>query len=379
MKDEEHSVEATFLPWVKAGYSVFLFDTGSTDQTIARFQQLAPQGWVRQEPFVDFAHSRTRLMQLVREAKTSATWMIMLDADFLVDPHDLPQLPSLVAQLTPDDEGAFLTLRNQHVRFLRPLLTRIDAEHLHYAMPVHEYLDGNRRPLPLLDFTLTYQPSAQSVEKSKSRWFRDLGMLHKALQQEPITLKPRILFYLARTYDQLQLEPEARLYYEQRYHTVEGYAQERYCACLALAELDVARRWDWLHRAVAIDGTRAEAFVAMAKACDRNPVMRELYAQEAIRKPMLLSALFLQLRDYHFQRYFEYAAAIAERTDVDDERKWEGLVASLRAKAYLDQQGDHQSPLAVQLQSLSSRYLQWGHRTFPDRQSEINALIQSFW
>src|SRR6266436_8173383 len=73
VKNEETVMRATLQPFIDGGVdSFFIFDTGSTDNTIGVTESFFSeygimQGYIAQEPFIDFATSRNRALDLAQE------------------------------------------------------------------------------------------------------------------------------------------------------------------------------------------------------------------------------------------------------------------------------------------------------------------------
>src|SRR3546814_6686783 len=73
VKDEEQVIAPTLQPFVEAGIDSYLiFDTGFTDKTIEATQNYFAEhnvtnGHIFQEPFIDFATSRNRALDLAEE------------------------------------------------------------------------------------------------------------------------------------------------------------------------------------------------------------------------------------------------------------------------------------------------------------------------
>src|SRR5437867_4126017 len=72
VKDEEAVIVQTVQPLVEGGIDTFfIFDTGSTDNTMNvvqhYFEQQNVDACIVQEPFIDFATSRNRALDLVEQ------------------------------------------------------------------------------------------------------------------------------------------------------------------------------------------------------------------------------------------------------------------------------------------------------------------------
>src|SRR5260221_13488840 len=91
VKNEETVMRATLQPFVDGGVdSFFIFDTGSTDNTIEVTEQFfaehgITQVYIAQEPFIDFATSRNRALDLAQEKFPNAAFMIMPDAEWYLN------------------------------------------------------------------------------------------------------------------------------------------------------------------------------------------------------------------------------------------------------------------------------------------------------
>ncbi len=96
VKNEELVMESTLQPLVDAGITDFLiYDTGSTDQTIQVTQNFFIQNnitnfVIKQGDWVDFSTCRNRALELAEEYFPDATFMLMLDAEWIL--HNGEQL-----------------------------------------------------------------------------------------------------------------------------------------------------------------------------------------------------------------------------------------------------------------------------------------------
>jgi hypothetical protein len=199
-----------------------ILDTGSTDDTpklISRMMRGTP-GELHRSPFVNFAASRTELMNL---ARGTADYLMLLDADMTVR-YPADRLPPLTADVY---EG---TILQGTLAYALPILVRGDRA-WRYEGVAHSYLaadkgwDGEVLPgLEILD--------GSSTSDAKLRL--DLELLAAEHARNP--LDARTCFYLAQTYADLDMFPEAIEKYRARIH-LDGWAEETYYARYQLGSL----------------------------------------------------------------------------------------------------------------------------------------------
>jgi len=88
VKNEAPVIRETLQPFIDAGIdSYFIFDTGSTDDTITITEAFFKQhnisnAIIIQEPFVDFATSRNRALDLADELFEDGCFILMPDAEW---------------------------------------------------------------------------------------------------------------------------------------------------------------------------------------------------------------------------------------------------------------------------------------------------------
>src|SRR5579863_731223 len=88
VKNEETVMRATLQPFIDGGIdSFFIFDTGSTDNTITVTQEFfrknnITKGYIEEEPFIDFATSRNHALERAEKKFPNAGFMLMLDAEW---------------------------------------------------------------------------------------------------------------------------------------------------------------------------------------------------------------------------------------------------------------------------------------------------------
>ncbi|MGW0735794.1 glycosyltransferase [Streptomyces sp. NPDC002851] len=206
-------------------------DTGSTDgtQDVIRKALDGIPGELREEPWVDFGHNRTRNIQ---HAHGKADYLLTLDADHVLR-QDAP-LPRLTAGSymlrydTPGTQHRFKHLmrgdrlwRYEGVTHEYPCTDEPDDQQNLDALVIEDHADGGCRA---------------------DKFERDARLLRAELERDPAN--PRTVFYLANTERDLGHAEEAVALYERR-AGMGGWAEEVYCSLLEAGVLKAEETGDW--------------------------------------------------------------------------------------------------------------------------------------
>ncbi|EKD23438.1 MAG: hypothetical protein ACD_82C00039G0001, partial [uncultured bacterium] len=226
-------------PFIDAGIDHFLiFDTGSTDRTIEITEELFKKNnikhaVIKQEPFIDFATSRNRCLELTEDAFPNAEFMIMLDAEWYM--HGIPELLNFCEAKKHDTCPSYLVrlIMNETLDFYAPRLIKMSSKSRFYGV-VHETLDNTTKSQAPSNSYFEVRTSRFGREKSKTRWYRDKDLLMKEHLKNPTDA--RTVFYLAQTYDCLEDLENARFWYEKRIETP-GWYEENFVALCRLAQV----------------------------------------------------------------------------------------------------------------------------------------------
>jgi glycosyltransferase involved in cell wall biosynthesis len=229
VKNEQSGIEATLEPFVKAGLQSFLiFDTGSTDATIAVVEAFFKRNNVQhysiaEEPFIDFATSRNHALDTAEREFPHATFFLMLDAEWYT--HNVQGLIDFCKNECDKESPCYLMrIGNEMIDFHVPRLIRVKS-HSRFIGVVHEIIPVSGSVKVPKDVYFELGVSHYGYEKSKKRWERDLLLLLKEHQSRPND--PRTTFYLAQTYECLGDLPNAYHYYTVRASQA-GWNEENY-------------------------------------------------------------------------------------------------------------------------------------------------------
>jgi FkbM family methyltransferase len=239
VKNEETVMGATLQPFIDGGVdSFFIFDTGSTDNTIAVTEEFfakngITQGYIVQEPFIDFATSRNRALDLAQEKFPNAAFMVMPDAEwYLNDARALVEFCELCLRRGDVHTSYMMHIVNQALDNYTCRLFRCNRDVRFFGV-VHEVVPQVLTIRVPGTIYFEYLPESNGVEKTAQRFIRDRQLLLKEHLSKPWCT--RTLFYLARTCEDLGNWEEAYNFYKIRVDMV-GWDEEDFIVRYRLAE-----------------------------------------------------------------------------------------------------------------------------------------------
>ena len=322
VKDEEHVIVQTLEPCIKGGIKdFFIFDTGSSDKTIEKAQELfkkygLSRAYIAQEPFIDFEKSRNRALDLAKEKFPNAAFFLMPDAEWYL--FNGKKLLEFCNQHAYDKDGYpysyLIRLVNNRIDFYHNRLVRATLDS-RFVGAVHEVIIPAARFKVPADIYFEFGSTKRGYEKSRQRWVRDCAILLKKHQENPND--SRTVFYLAQTYECLQDFVQAYKYYLHR-STLKGWPEEDFMTLYRLARVveELARQkkedfsWDDAHKiylnAFSMRSNRIEPLIKIAKHYldEDNMQMCFIYAMRAAQIPYPINdILFVEKEDYDFTRY----------------------------------------------------------------------------
>ncbi len=283
VKDETDVIRPTLEMYCRADpegkkIAYLVYDTGLDpwSSTMSKAKELfddyhITNYYIIQEPFVDFATSRNKALDLVIKNFPNAAFMLMPDAEWYL--HGVPELLAFCeAELTNFAAGSYLVrIISTDLDFGTQRLIRCSSG-LRFGGVVHEtIMIGTRFKTPDAVF-FELRPGRYGVEKTQKRWKRDKDLLLKAFESN--TKDSRSAFYLAQTCDCLGQLEDAYKYYEIRTHLI-GWDEEDMIARYRLAQVlermkneDGSSRWpeaiDHYLQAFTMRPTRAETIIRVA-------------------------------------------------------------------------------------------------------------------
>lgn len=305
VKNEAHVVVSTLTNLLEHVpiTSWVICDTGSSDNTMdliqSFFQSKNIPGTLHQHEWVDFAHNRTLAMEC---AFNTSDYAMLFDADDSI--HG--DLPALVPGA--DRYNAYF---GENVRYERPLFVN-NRKKWHYTGVLHEYLDSKEpRTHALLQgkyHICSGRTGARNANPTK--YADDAAVLERAFEKEAdAALKSRYCFYCAQSYRDAK-QPENAVRWYELCLTLNGWTQEKYCACMQLGYLKKSTHY--FCKASEYDSERIEGIVE---------AMRLWYAE---KNHTVVNALYHRWRDYNptpqrklflnqslYQQHMEYLNSIS--------------------------------------------------------------------
>jgi tetratricopeptide (TPR) repeat protein len=240
IKNEAPVIVATLQPLADAGIKdFFIYDTGSTDDTIKITQEFFKKNKITnfkivQEPWIDFSASRNRALRLTEQQFPDATFMLMVDSEWLLQGgKDL--LKFCQQEKNKKTPLYHLTIHVFTNRFATPRLMRCKTN-LYFSGKIHEQLNIVPAKTDAAPESVYFQRSFSDygTKKSTTRWENDCKVLLEMLQENPNDA--RAAYFLAQTYHCLKDLEKAVFWYEKR-AIMNGWDEENFLVLCRLAEL----------------------------------------------------------------------------------------------------------------------------------------------
>jgi len=277
-----------------------LLDTGSTDgtQDLIKRELAGIPGRLHEEPFVDFATSRNRALELHGR---STVFSIMPNGDVLEGGLALRDF----LETHRDDHAGAYRVRIAPGHYYHPLVMRCGIG-WHYKGRTHECAMGPDTGPKIPGVTVVRDRGRRTDEEWRSRWKRDLELLDRDREEEPAN--PRSYFYLGQTHECLGQHEQALIFFEQR-AKMGGYFDEVYEAKFRVGKMkeELDRPWsevqqDYLE-AHAHDPRRAEPLYAIAEHWydEEQHSIARIFATAAAELPKPPTDLFLDEEIYQWR------------------------------------------------------------------------------
>lgn len=325
VKDEEQVIRETLEMYCKADptgskIAYLVYDTGLDpwSPTMQKAKELFDDYGITnykiiQEPFVDFATSRNRSLDLCEIHFPHAGFILQPDAEWYL--HGVQELIDFCEQekYHVEKHSFLVDIASTDLNFGTQRLLRAQA-HLRFGGVVHETITiGTPHKAPKTIY-FELRPGRHGMEKTARRWARDKELLMKAHLANP--MDSRTAFYLAQTFDCLGDLENAYKYYELRTH-LQGWGEEDFMARYRLAIItermkteDGCDRWpealDHYLKAHTMRPTRAEPLIRVANhyLAEGNHACAYIFARRAceIAYPEH-DTLFVETEAYDFIRH----------------------------------------------------------------------------
>lgn len=342
VKNEEKVIIKTISSTIDAVDAIYLYDTGSTDNTIQLVQEYSKQYpdkkfYYKFGEFKYFDVTRNELLEWIdnHEDALDLDFILLLDAnDEFHGTQELRKFAQEHLINTTEDEGGFYIEQKwfygevleiyYNVFLIRPRMG------WRYYGKVHEYIGPKdihlaKPPIRCPSEIYIYQNRNENCEESFVRYRRDYKIFMEELEENPED--PRSLFYMGQTCDCLELYNEAFHYYLRRIDVKDkGLPEEVFHTYLRLGNLCV--RLKKSHKDI------VKYYMAAYETWNRvEPILRLCEYYLHIRKQARIaygyacmaiftpyphnSLLFVNRTDYDYRRYNRFLLCAMSVGDFD--------------------------------------------------------------
>jgi len=321
VRNEAKRISEVLASYLEHIDSYTILDTGSTDGT----QELIINGLdgipgvLYEEPFIDFAASRNRALEL---HGTSTVFSMMPNGDVL---SGGPELRAFLEGRRHSLAGAY-RVRISPGHYYHPLVMRTGTG-WHYKWKTHECAMGPHVGEVIPGVIVNRDRGARSDEEWRARWTRDLDLLNRDRVEDPND--PRPYFYLGQTHECLGQYEQALTFFQRR-AAMGGYFDEVYEAKYRVGKMKAKLDRPWAEiqqayfEAYAHDPRRAEPLYAISEHWydkSLHPIARIL-AVAAAELPKPPTDLFLDEEIYSWKAADRAAISSFYAGYKDDGRRW---------------------------------------------------------
>ena len=312
VKNESHIIHEALESTLALIDTFSILDTGSTDNTVKIirdfYEKAGIDGTVHEGTWKGFGPSRTESLEL---CNGKMDYILVMDADDLMGfPKDAKKFLLNVLH-TARPNSCNIQIRRGTLEYERTQIFKAD-DNWKYVGVLHEYpTNGNPRNsivrLPNEIYMEGRTLGARSKEEG-NKYKKAADVLLQALKDEPDN--ERYMFYLAQSYRDCGMVPEAIEWYTKRYD-IGRWIEERYISALNLTRLTGLKEWAW--KAHELSPIRSESIVAyIISARLKREINYEVYSMalyaSSIQKPTG-TVLFLEIDNYDWRVWDELAMA----------------------------------------------------------------------
>lgn len=340
VKNEEEAIVPTLESFLATELAVgkedpqdvayLVYDTGSTDTTVARAEGFFKQYGIEQYHVISeehptpfhYANGRNRALELARQQYPSSRFILFPDAEWYMDDFDKLRC-FCEEEARRADQGAELP-SHYMITLVSPSGTIMPQARL-FQTDDDIYFEGKKHEVPnKLTSTwvprsifMEYRTSRYGQEKSRNRWYTDRNDFMKELEKNPTD--SRSTFYLGRTEQWLGHNHIAYVYLKKRV-ALPTFPEEDFSAMYNLALVTESLSYEdpdtysweealgYYLKAYAMRPHRAEPLIRLAEHYihEKNYETAYLFAKRAVELPepdIAQELLPLDKEDYTFYRW----------------------------------------------------------------------------
>lgn len=364
VKDEEAIIERCLDSAAPLINGLFIVDTGSLDQTIKKIE-----GWshrnshvkvhVQRSVFVNFAVNRTECLENASNVfpNCKANLFLLMDADMILcfDAANKSVICNyLMTHIDENDVSVAFHLQ-QRTSTLAYNNTRLitNDDSWQYKGVTHEYVCSNNPN----QRTIIVDPKLLSIKDigdggcKSDKFTRDIKLLSTALKEDKNeTLRPRYLFYLARSYMDVGNYDKAEATFLERIKCINGWDQERFFSYMQLCEIqnrkaNFIKVLQYANNAIKISPQRAEPWYYIVRFYNQNG-LHELsvalmsYILTICESHEKIAAQYLFSNVTLLRYYLPMELAVASYYTVQRDRFYKRLIDEIRVKVAEDKKNN---------------------------------------
>jgi glycosyltransferase involved in cell wall biosynthesis len=308
VKNESHIVHEVLNCTLPLIDTFCILDTGSTDNTVKIIRDFYEKnnikGEVVESDWKGFGESRSEALKL---CDGKMDYILMIDADDLIvhKPDMKNFLYKMLYETNPN--ACNIHIKRGSLEYERTQIFKANDD-WRYVGVLHEYPTNDKKNnvmirLPNEIHMIGRTMGARSLIDG-NKYKRDAETILEALKKEPTN--DRYMFYLAQSYRDAGMHPEAIEWYTKRFEAG-GWVEEQYICALNLTRLLKSKDWAW--KAHEIFPRRSESLVSYMTYCRMtNSWSRELLSMamyaSTIPKPEG-TLLFLEVDNYEWRVWDE--------------------------------------------------------------------------
>lgn len=306
VKNEEEKIRETLKQFLDHGITnILVNDTGSTDRTIDRINELSTDIKVIRSTFENFSKSRNQTLDVANKEFENVKFFLMIDCEWYVE--NLESLIQFCDERRNIDEDVFYTeiIFDSGISNKIPRLFRKGGEYK-YKNDIHEEVVSNKMSLLIPKFRFKMVQTEYGKEKTKKR-NKEYDIPYYLSKGDDITSYE--MFYLAQAYHNIEDYDNALLWYTK---IVTDKKEYFYICHYRMGEIynklnNQFNAFDSYSKAMIIEPKRVEPYVRLAQLF--NNKLKYEWAKQAcnINVSENDNLIFFDTSLYKWYRYIELA------------------------------------------------------------------------
>lgn len=297
MIKNEPNVMESLQPFIDMSIPIFVFDTGSTDNTLQNIIQ-SPQIIVACEDFIDYSSSRNRALELTLLHYPQSDFILMIDAEWIMDELNITKLLGFCTEKVNTEYQCFtINLLHSDGIYSNPVPRLFNAKRLPlFKNKLHEIPDCDIQ-YNTNDIVINWKYSEEGKEKTKQRIINyDIPYYLSRVDYDKESF-----YYLGQSYLFIDDKVNALHYFNEVF---KNNTKGCFSACLNIFELsnDIKLKIQCLQRCVLLQPNRIEPYLYSALIV-KDPKEKYTITKKAISIDKITSTEIINLNFYTIYRY----------------------------------------------------------------------------